>query len=122
MLLPLATLLPLNHADCLVNDWLHTQRVSRPGSNSACSDSRSCMVTAGAVDMDPPRLGSRTLIHVLFVRSPPYSGLREHASPAKLPSISQLPSTKGILRKEVAKNARSFGIHPIADCLSKWRM
>src|SRR5262249_6622481 len=29
-------------------------RVSRLGSNSACSSSRSCVVTAGRVDMDPP--------------------------------------------------------------------
>src|SRR5215831_19283654 len=29
-------------------------RVSRLGSSSACSSSRSCVVTAGRVDMDPP--------------------------------------------------------------------
>src|SRR5215472_12123671 len=29
-------------------------RVSRLGSSSACSSSRSCIVTAGRVDMDPP--------------------------------------------------------------------
>src|SRR5215831_16543849 len=48
-LLPLSTLTPPERDAEL---WQH--RVSRLGRSSACSSSRSCIVTAGRVDMDPP--------------------------------------------------------------------
>src|SRR5215469_3464783 len=47
---PTATWLKLLLACC---GW-HDHRVSRLGSSSACSSSRSCIVTAGRVDMNPP--------------------------------------------------------------------
>src|SRR2546429_3603804 len=54
-LMPLRTWLPLSTPKLVtlfcVPEWLH--RVSRLGSSSACSSSRSCIVTAGRVDMDP---------------------------------------------------------------------
>src|SRR6476646_1752623 len=55
-LMPLRIWLPLSSPTLLtlfrVPEWQH--RVSRLGSSSACSSLRSCIVTAGRVDMNPP--------------------------------------------------------------------